>query len=103
VTCSKRIIHEKDVKMVMWEKTEMPESIMSKDKEGKTVFTKTEKVLEMTTYIFRDIVGEKLVILSKDNGFRTMEGKDVKITLDVVFNDFQKKNRVTLSKLELIK
>jgi len=94
---------EKDVKMVMWEKTEMPESTMAKNKEGKTEFTKTGKLIEMTTYIFRDIVGEKLVILSKDNAFRSMEGKDVKITLDVVFNDFQKKNRVTLAKLELIK
>jgi len=99
----KFISQEKDVKMVMWEKTEMPESIMSKDKDNKSVFNKTGKMIEMTTYIFRDIVGEKLVILSKDNAFRQMEGKDVKITLDVIFNDFQKKNRISLSKLELIK
>jgi len=94
---------EKNVKLVMWEKTEMPESTMSKDKEGKTVFTKTDKVIEMTTYTFRDFAGEKLVILSKDNSFRPMEGKDVDLILEVIFNDFQKKNRVTLVKLELAK
>jgi len=98
----KFISQEKDVKMVMWEKTEMPESNII-EKDGKKSFVKTGKMIEMTTYTFRDIVGEKLVILSKDNSFRLMEGKDVKIALDVVFNDFQKKNRVGLSKLELIK
>lgn len=95
----KFISQEKDVKLVMWEKTEMPESNIV-EKEGKKSFQKTGKMIEMTTYTFRDFVGEKLVILSKDNSFRQMEGKDVKIAIDVVFNDFQKKNRVSLVKLD---
>jgi len=93
---------EKNVKLVMWEKTEMPESNMG-EKDGKKVFVKTGKMIEMTTYTFRDFVGEKLVILSKDNAFRAMEGKDVDLTVEVVFNDFQKKNRVSLVKLEIAK
>jgi len=99
----KFISQEKNVKLVMWEKTSMPESTMAKDKDNKTVFTKTGKDIEMTTYTFRDFVGEKLVLLSKDNSFRTMEGKDVSLVLDVVFNDFQKKNRTTLVSLTLAK
>lgn len=94
------ISKEKDVKLVMWEKTLMPESTAGKDATGKSVFTKTGKMIEMTTYTFRDVVGEKLVVLSKDNNFRTLEGEDVEIVLDVVFNDFQKKNRVSLISLK---
>lgn len=93
---------EKDVKLVMWEKTDMPESNIV-EKDGKKSFVKTGKMTEMTTYIFRDFSGEKLVILSKDNSFRAMEGKDVTLTISVIFNDFQKKNRVSLDTLVLSK
>jgi len=86
------------VKLKMWEKTMMPESNMI-DVGGKKQFVKTGKEIEMTTYTFTDSVGEKLIILSKDNSFRTLEGEEVTIELEVVFNDFQKKNRVGLASL----
>jgi len=87
------------VKLKMWEKTMMPESNMV-DVGGKKQFVKTGKEIEMTTYTFTDTFGEKLIILSKDNSFRHLEGEEVIIELEVVFNDFQKKNRVTLGRLQ---
>lgn len=90
---------EKDCVLKMWEKTMMPESNMVEEN-GKKTFKKTGKEVEMTTYTFIDGFGEKLVLLSKDNNFRTLEGKKVDIELEVVFNDFQKKNRVSLGKLQ---
>jgi len=86
---------EKDVKLKMWERTMMPESNMV-EKDGKKQFEKTGGTTEMTTYIFRDYAGETLKILSKDNSFRGLEGEEVKIGIEVVFNDFQNKNRVSL-------
>jgi len=94
---------EKDCVLKMWEKTDMPESNPDKGSDGKTVYKKTGKMLEFTTYTFIDGFGEKLVLLSKDNSFRTLEGKKVNIEVEVVFNDFQKKNRVSLGKLEELK
>lgn len=93
---------EKDVRLKMWERTMMPESTMV-EKDGKKQFVKTGKEVEMTTYIFTDVVGDKLVILSKDNNFRTLEGEEVIITVKIEFNDFRKQNRVSLVKLEKAK
>jgi len=93
---------EKDVKLKMWERTLMPESSMQ-EVNGKKQFVKTGKEVEMTTYIFTDVVGDKLVILSKDNNFRTLEGEEVIITVKIEFNDFAKKNRVTLVGIEKAK
>jgi len=84
-----------DVKLVMFEKTDMPDSVMQ-DINGKKQFVKTGKVTEMTTYTFRDGFGEKLIVLSKDNTYRTLEGKIVNLELEVAYNDFQKKNSVKL-------
>jgi len=93
---------EKDVKLKMWERTMMPESNMV-EKDGKKQFVKTGKEVEMTTYIFTDTFGDKLVILSKDNSFRTLEGEEVVITVKIEFNDFAKKNRVSLVGIEKVK
>jgi len=93
---------EKDVKLKMWERTLMPESSMQ-EVNGKKQFVKTGKEVEMTTYIFTDLVGDKLVILSKDNNFRTLEGEEVIITVKIEFNDFAKKNRVSLVGIEKAK
>jgi len=88
-----------NVKLVMFEKTEMPESIQQ-EVNGKKQFVQTGKKVEMTTYTFRDGFGEKLVILSKDNSFRDLEGSIVDLTLDISFNDFQKRNNVKLLSCE---
>jgi len=84
-----------EVKLVMYEKTMLPESNMQ-EVNGKKQFVKTGKETEMTTYTFRDGFGEKLVVLSKDNSYRALEGEIVELTIDCVYNDFTKKNRVSL-------
>jgi len=78
----------------------MKESVASKDKDGKTVFTKTDKDLEYTTYTFRDFVGEKLIFMSKNNNFRTLEGEDVIITLNIKFDEFKRRNQYQLTNIE---
>jgi len=85
--------------MVMFEKTMLPESEM-KEVDGKKQFVKTGKEVEMTTYTFRDSFGEKMVALSKDNSYRNLEGSIVNIVIDVIFNDFTKKNTVKLVSCE---
>jgi len=83
------------VKLVMFERTMMPESTME-TVNGKKEFVKTGKEVEMTTYTFRDGFGDKLVMLSKENGYRDLEGELVDITLDVKYNDFTKKTQTKL-------
>jgi len=89
---------DNDTKMVMFERTMMPESNMVK-KDGKTSFEKTGRETEMTTYTFRNGFGEKLIVLSKDNSYRDLEGALVELELEVVYNDFQKRNRISLAKV----
>lgn len=87
--------NENPIKLVMWEKTMMPES-KSEIVNGKKQFIKTGNEVEMTTYIFRDSFGDIMKFLSKNNIYRTFEGGNVDITLDLSFNDFQKKNLLKL-------
>lgn len=84
------------LKLVMFERTLMPESIKSKDEKGKTIFTKTDKEVEYTTYLFRDSFGDVLKFTSKNNDYRSLEGEYVNIVIDIAFNDFQKKNSLKL-------
>jgi len=88
-----------ELKLVMFERTMMPESIMSKDDKGKTIFTKTDKEVEFTTYLLRDSFGDVLKFVSKNNDYRIFEGEFVDIILDITFNDFQKKNILKLEKI----
>jgi len=76
-----------DVKLLMWEKVEMPASVAEKDSSGKTVFRKTGGMVEMTNYIFRDSFGTTLEIQSKNNDYRTLEGEIVDIQVDISRND----------------
>ena len=92
-----------NVKMLMWEKTLMKESVMSKDKDNKTIFTKTDKELEYTSYTFRDITGDKVIFMSKNNTFRDLEGKECNIEISITFDEFKRKNRIGLSSVELVK
>lgn len=82
-----------NVKLAMWEKTELPENEL---KDGKWV--KTDRKVEKTTYTFRDASGEKLVVLGS-NDHRDLEGETVDLEIEVIFNDFQKRNRVTLAQV----
>jgi len=96
------IAKEKQVRLKMWEKTEMPKSIMVENN-GKKSFQKTGEMIEMTTYYFTDIFGEKLVLTSADNTFRTLEGKEVTVTLDIEFNSFKNVNKIKLVGIEEVK
>jgi len=94
------IPQSKNVSMIMWEKTMLPDSVRSVDEKGKTVFTKTGTKTEYTTYTFRDSFGDKLVFTSKNNSYRTWEGKKVIIALEVNFDEFNRKNKVSLNSVE---
>jgi len=85
------------VKLVMFERTMLPESEMKKGIGGKKEFIKTGKEVEYTTYTFRDGAGDKLVLLSRENGYRSLEGKTVDIELDVKHNEFTKKTQTKLA------
>jgi len=87
------------VKLVMFEKTDMPSSDM-KEVDGKKVFVKNGKFEEMTTYTLRDGFGNKIVTMSKNNDFRALEGEIVDVELDLVFNDFTRKTQVRLLSLK---
>jgi len=85
------------VKLIMFERVDMPESEMKEGADGKKSFVKTGKTVEMTSYTFRDAAGSKLVVMSKENGYRSLEGEIVDVDLDVKFNDFTKTIRVSLA------
>jgi len=90
------IFKSPNVKLAFFKKVDMPESVM-KEIDGKKQFVKTGKMEEMTEYTFRDEVGDTFIILSKDNTLRELEGGYVDITIEVKYNDFQKKNRISLA------
>lgn len=92
----KFIAEEKDVVLKMWDKVQMPDSDIGKDEKGKTIFTKNGKMVEMTSYTFRDGFGDKLVFTTKNNDFRVLEGKQVNLILDVKLDDFTKKIKTAL-------
>jgi len=72
----------------------------TKDKDGKTIFTKTDKDLEYTNYIFRDLAGDKIVLMSKNNTFRELEGLECNIDINITFDEFKRRNRYALSLVE---
>jgi len=88
-----------NIKLVMWEKTDMPESVMSKDEKGKTVFTKTGNKTEKTTYTFKDEFGEKLVFMG-NNDYRNYEGESVTLYLKINYDDFNRRAKVSLDSVQ---
>lgn len=86
--------------LIMWERTMLPESVPSKNAQGKTEYVKTGNKIEFTTYIFRDSFGNKLQFTSKNNSYRIWEGKKVIVRLDVEFNDYDRKNKIALDSVE---
>lgn len=89
------IFTAKDLKMIMWEKTELPENELV-ESNGKKEWKKTDKTVEKTTYTFRSIAGEKLILLA-NNEHRKLEGLICDVDLDISFNEFQRKNKISLS------
>lgn len=93
----------KGLKMMMWERVEMPASEMKKDANGKTEFVKTGGTVEMTTYHFRDTAGEKISFSSMNNSYRDLEGAQVDIEIEIKLDGFTGKLKnpklVTVTKL----
>jgi len=85
-----------NVKLVMFERTMMPESTM-KEVDGKKSFVKTGNEVEMTTYTFRDGMGDKFVTMSKDNSYRSLEGEMVDISVELKHNSFTNKTQTSLA------
>lgn len=83
------------VKLVMFSRKDLPASEM-KEVNGKKTFVKNGLMTEMTEYTFRDESGQTLVLLTKDNSYRTLEGELVDIVIDVSINDFTGKVAVKL-------
>ena len=85
----------KGLTLVMWEKTMMPDS--NYDSATKQ-WIKTGSLTEKTTYVLRDEFGSKIVFLS-GNDFRKLEGKIVDVEVKLVYGEFGRKNKVSLSRI----
>lgn len=93
----------KDVELKMWEKVEMPEAEIGtdgkvvKDENGK--IKNTGKMKEYTMYTFRDLLGEKLEIMSAKNDFRQFENSQnkIEVTLELRKTSFQGKTETKVS------
>jgi len=100
----------KDIELKMWEATPMPEAEIGTD--GKMVrdqatgkVKNTGKSIEYTTYTFRDLLGETLKIMSRNNKFREFEGKTVNLVLNVIRKEFMGKTdtKINIKEVELAK
>lgn len=86
------LIKAKGVDLIMWEKSEMPERAYNKVTKEWTATGKTE---EKTLYTFRDEMGDKVIFLS-GNDWRGLERSKVDLEMEIVYNDFDRKNKVSL-------
>jgi len=85
------------LKLAFFENTDLPESIASKDDNGKTIFTKTGKKVPYTTYTFRDQLGEKLIFLSNNDTWRALEGELVDIEVEISYDDYKRTTKTRLA------
>jgi len=90
----------KNLELVMWEQTDLPESVRTTDENGKTVFKKTGAKIGKTTYTFRSPEGDKLVLLG-ENTYRNLERKRVDVDVNIVYDDFNRKTKVSLNQVVL--
>jgi hypothetical protein len=73
-----------NVKLVMWERVDMPES----KPDGKGGFMKTGVVEEHTLYKFRDLLGTVISVQEKGNKYRDLEGKNLDLRVLLVEKEF---------------
>lgn len=86
---------EKEMQLVMWERQEMKD----RAKDPNTgEWRDTGSTVEKTRYYLRDEFGDKLEFLG-DNEYRTLEGDQVLVSMDISFNEFQNKNVVKLESI----
>jgi len=88
----------KNLRLAMWEATELPERTWSDEKKE---WQKTGKVIEQTNYIFRDEFGTKLTLLSREAKYRDYEGKDCDVQVRITQREFQGKRTTSLSLLDV--
>jgi len=88
----------KGMTLKMWEKTMMPKKALNKETQK---WEKTGEKEERTTYTFLDEFGDKLVFLG-GNEYRDFEGEEVAITLDIAYNNFERKTTVSLKTVALV-
>lgn len=82
----------KNVILVMFEKTMMPDSMYSEEQKK---YVKTGNKTERTTYTFRDEFGTKLVFLA-GNEYRALERESVDLDIELSFDDYNRKNKISL-------
>lgn len=101
----KYVIVVPDMELKMWEKTLIAENLKGTDgklvkENGKTV--KTGKVIEYTTYTFRNIAGEVEKIMSLKSDFRALEGKQVTVSFGINRSEFQGKTECKMSLVDVV-
>jgi len=84
------------LKLAMWEAVEMPER--NWDREKKSWIDTGRKILQ-TQYHFRDEFGTVLTLLSKDEKYRELEGKNCDIQVKLTQSSYQGKSKVSLGLL----
>lgn len=85
-----------DATLVLWEKRELPERRKNpQTNEWENTGTKVER----TMYTFRDEFGEVVKFLG-DNEYRQFEGSDVRLFMDINYNDYTNTNRIQLKSIE---
>jgi len=80
-----------NVKLKMWDKKLLPETELV---DGKRI--KTGGKVEFTQYLFVDEFGSKLDFLQKDASLRALEGKQGKLLVELVHDDYKKQNKIRL-------
>lgn len=81
-----------NITLVMWKRRELPERTLNRETNK---WEKTGGVTERTEYTFRDEFGDILVLLG-NNDYRELEGKECDIVIGVRYNEFERKNTMSL-------
>lgn len=87
-----------NMKLALWEKRTLDDRTRD-PVSGEWVKTGTK--VEKTLYTVRDEFGETLKFLA-NNDYRDFEGKPVRVTLEIVFNDYDNKVQTRLAQISLM-
>jgi hypothetical protein len=95
------------VALKMWSKKDMPEAKKGADGKiekdpntGKII--NTGNTIEYTEYVFRDLMGETLKIMSANNKFRDLENKEGTLFLNIEKKEFMGKTETRVSLKDFI-
>jgi len=102
----KYVIVVPDMELKMWEKTLLPENLKGTDgkvmkgADGKNA--KTGKMIEYTTYTFRNLLGETEKIMSLKSEFRELENKLCTVSFGVNRSEFGGKTECKMSLVNVV-